>query len=132
MDKVTYSSDKNGVVKLPDDVKPPTILSGEEIKDFIDTSLIFNSENLKTAKKINEEEKKKLFKTIVDSNEDLMVDKQINVDDWHPPNNNTDPLTTLPKNMKNIVDDVIKKTIDDDIQETITVTLPDPQNNNDD
>ena len=34
--------------------------------------------------------------------------------------------------MKNIVDDFIKKIIDDDIQETITVTLPDTQYDNDD
>lgn len=33
--------------------------------------------------------------------------------------------------MKNIVDDFIKKIIDDDIQETITVTLPDTQYDND-
>ena len=31
--------------------------------------------------------------------------------------------------MKNIVDYIIKKTIDNDIQETINTTLPDPQNN---
>ena len=34
--------------------------------------------------------------------------------------------------MKKIVDNIIKKTIDNDIQETIAVTLPDPQNNNND
>ena len=34
--------------------------------------------------------------------------------------------------MKNIVDDFIKKIIDDDIQETITVTIPDTQYDNDD
>ena len=34
--------------------------------------------------------------------------------------------------MKNIVDDIIKKIIDNDIQETVTVTLHDPQNNDDD
>ena len=37
-------------------------------------------------------------------------------------------MTNIPKNMKNIVDDIVKKAIDNDIQETITVTLPDPQN----
>ena len=31
MDKVTNSIDKNEVVKLPGNFKPPTILSGEEI-----------------------------------------------------------------------------------------------------
>ena len=31
MDEVTNSIDKNEVVKLPDNFKPPTILSGEEI-----------------------------------------------------------------------------------------------------
>lgn len=30
--------------------------------------------------------------------------------------------------MKNIVDSIIKKTIDYDIQKAITATLPDPQN----
>ena len=39
------------------------------------------------------------------------------------------PQLPSQKNMKNIVDDIIKKTIDDDIQETITVILPNPQNN---
>ena len=34
--------------------------------------------------------------------------------------------------MKNEIDDIVKKTIDDDIQETITVTLRDPQNDNGD
>ena len=55
---------KNEVVKLPDNFNPRTILSGKDIKkgnkkeqkDFIDTSLIFNSEDFKTAKTINEEE----------------------------------------------------------------------------
>ena len=139
MDEVTDSIDKNEVVKLPDNFKPPTILSGDEIKkenkkeqeDFIDTSLIFNSEEFKTAKSIDEEEKNKLFKIIVDPNEGLLVDDQINIDDWNPLDNSTDPSTTLPKNMKNIVDDIIMKTIDDDIQEIITVTLRDPQNYDD-
>ena len=62
MDEVTDSIDKNEVFKLLDDFKPPTILPGEEIKkenkkqqeDFIDTSLIFNSEDFKTAKNIHE------------------------------------------------------------------------------
>ena len=35
------------------------------------------------------------------------------------------PQLPSQKNMKNIVDDIIKKTIDDDLQETITVTFPD-------
>ena len=34
--------------------------------------------------------------------------------------------------MKNIVDDFIKKIIDNDIQETITATLPDTEYDNDD
>ena len=34
--------------------------------------------------------------------------------------------------MKNIVDDIIKKTIDDNIQETVTLTRHDPQNNDHD
>lgn len=33
--------------------------------------------------------------------------------------------------MRNIVDDIIKKTIDNYIQETITITLPDLQSNDD-
>ena len=50
------------------------------------------------------------------------------IDDWNPLDNNTDPSTTLSKNMKNIVDSIIKKTIDYDTQKAITATLPDPQN----
>ena len=140
MDDVTDSINKNEAVKLPDDFKPLTILSGEKIKkenkkeqeDFIDTSQIFNSKDFKTTRNINEEEKMKIFKTIVDPNEGLLVDDQINIDDGNPPDNNTDSSTTFRKNMKKIVDNIIKKTIDDDIQETIAVTLPDPQNNNND
>ena len=70
MDKVADSIDKNEVVKLPDNFKPPTILSGEEIKkenqkeckNFKDTSLIINSKDFKITKNIAEGEKKKLFK----------------------------------------------------------------------
>ena len=66
MDEVTDSIDKNKVVQLYDNFKLSTIMSGEEIKkenkkeqeDFIDMSLIFNSEDFLTAKNINEEEKK--------------------------------------------------------------------------
>ena len=65
MDEVTDSIDKNKVVQLHDNFKLSTIMSGEEIKkenkkeqeDFIDMSLIFNSEDFLTAKNINEEEK---------------------------------------------------------------------------
>ena len=35
------------------------------------------------------------------------------------------PQLPSQKSMKNIVDDIIKKTVDDDLQETITVTFPD-------
>ena len=82
MDDVTDSINKNEAVKLPDDFKPLTILSGEKIKkenkkeqeNFIDTSQIFNSKDFKTTRNINEEEKMKIFKTIVDPNEGLLVD----------------------------------------------------------
>ena len=44
--------------------------------------------------------KKETFKTIADPYEGLLFDDQINIDDWNPPNDNTNLLTTLPKNIK--------------------------------
>ena len=41
------------------------------------------------------------------------------------------PWLASKQNMRNIVDDIIKKTIDNYIQETITITLPDLQSNDD-
>lgn len=102
MNWVIDSFHKNKVINLSDNFKLATISSGEENKkqqeDFIDTSLIFNCEDFKTAENINEEGKRKLFKTVVDPNEGLLVNDQLGIDDWNPPDTNTNPLTRFQKN----------------------------------
>lgn len=101
MNWVIDSFHKNKVINLSDKFKLAAISSGEENKkenkkqqeDFIDTCLIFNCEDFKTAENINEEEKRKLFKIVVDPNEGLLVNDQLGIDDWNPPDTNTNPLT---------------------------------------
>lgn len=53
---------------------------------------MFISGDYKTSKNFDQEEKQKLFKTIVNTNEGLLVDDQINIDDLNPPDNKTSRL----------------------------------------
>ena len=95
MDKVADSIDKNEVVKLPDNFKPPTILSGEEIKkenqkeckNFKDTSLIINSKDFKITKNIAEGEKKNYSKNMAEGEKKTIQDHRWpkwRSTDWHP------------------------------------------------
>ena len=80
----------------------------KEELDFLEACLAFNLEDLKMAKNIDEKEKKRLFKSIVHPNEDLLVDNQLGIDDWNLPDNNADTPFKLPTDMKFLVDDIIK------------------------
>ena len=90
-------------------------------EDFLKTSLATRSEDFKTVENIEEEKKRKLFKSIVDPIEGLIVNDQITLDDSNLAYNNTDRSISLPDNMKAIVYDIVKMTI-----ETINEEIPGP------
>ena len=118
----------NKKVDIPNDFKVSTTLTEDEIRnkfkkeeDFLKTSLATRSEDFKTVENIEEEKKRKLFKSIVDPIEGLIVNDQITLDDSNLAYNNTDRSISLPDNMKAIVYDIVKMAI-----ETINEEIPGP------
>ena len=63
-------------------------------------------------KNIEEEKNRKLFKSIVDPAEGLIVNDQVTVDDWNLANNNTGRSISLLDNMKAVDNDIINSVIE--------------------
>ena len=68
---------------------------------------------------------RKLFKSIVDPSEGLIVNDQVTVDSWNLANNNTDRSISLPDKMKAVVNDIVKNVIETNDKEISILMLED-------
>ena len=68
---------------------------------------------------------RKLFKSIADPPEGLIVNDQVTVDSWNLTNNNTDRSISLPDNMKAVVNDIVKNVIETNDKEISILMLED-------
>ena len=84
------------------------MLTKDEIRKFLETSLATRSNKFETVESIEEEKNRKLFKSIVDLAEVLIVNEQVTVDSWNLANNNTDISICLLDNMKAVVNNIVK------------------------
>ena len=76
-------------------------------------------------KNIEEEKNMKLFKSIVNRAEGLIVDNQVTVDDWNLANKNTDRSISLPDSMKAAVNNIVKTVIETNNEEIPVPLLED-------
>ena len=67
----------------------------------------------------------KLFKSIVNRAEGLIVDNQVTVDDWNLANKNTDRSISLPDSMKAAVNNIVKTVIETNNEEIPVPLLED-------
>ena len=67
----------------------------------------------------------KLFKSLVNRAEGLIVDNQVTVDDWNLANKNTDRSISLPDSMKAAVNNIVKTVIETNNEEIPVPLLED-------
>ena len=109
------------------------MLTEKEIKNefrteeeyLLEASPAIQSEDFQSVKNIKEEKSRKLFKSIVDPAEGLIVNDQITIEDWNLDNNNTDRTISLSDNMKAAVNDIVKNVIETNNEETPIPMLED-------